>query len=449
MLPRYHLSRHFKSTFNSLPTSKFLFNPRSRNAVRTRHRTISSSSSSARFHDPTTRGDLYKTVIGGIIAGGVFVSTLEHLLWSGEHDHINFRDPGEAQFDTSETVYETTSGVPDGVLGDVWKAMNPNVVVLEETSEPIQRMLAQVRDRNTSGAKFVFYANRLWMLLLEQALCEIDEMEEYLVVTPDKYRYKGSFLPEGVKLCGISLQTNVVEANTQALHSLLQSLQSLLNAEGCNLSQFGEVVVEKNKEAKTTPKDRKGRSNGGNRSNGSTGSTGSTAGSGYVGSIGKVSKSVLPGDISDRYNLIVHPTLSTGNSVMIAVDHLVNEKHVSEDHIMILVLVACPESIEAMNNAFPKARIVAAALDSHLNSETKRIVPGLGDFGARYAYKVEEREEQKGESTEQEKADELLRNYQEELSHNHTSLFKKTSMKRRKTRRMLKNRRSTSGSGRD
>ena len=47
MLPKYHLSRHFRSTFNSLPASKFLFNPRSRNAVRTRHRTISSSSSSA------------------------------------------------------------------------------------------------------------------------------------------------------------------------------------------------------------------------------------------------------------------------------------------------------------------------------------------------------------------------------------------------------------------
>ena len=143
MLPKHHLSRHFKSTFNSLSTSKFFFNTCTCSAVRTGHRTISTTSSSGRFHDPTTRGDIYKTVIGGIIAGGVFVSTLEHLLWSGEHDHVNFRDPGEAQFSTSETVYETTSGVPDGVLGDVWKAMNPNVVVLEETSEPIQRMLAQ------------------------------------------------------------------------------------------------------------------------------------------------------------------------------------------------------------------------------------------------------------------------------------------------------------------
>ena len=80
--------------------------------------------------------------------------------------------------------------------------------------------------------------------------------------------------------------------------------------------------------------------------------------------------------------------MSTGTSTIVAVEHLVNEKHVPEDHIMILVLVTCPESIEAMNNAFPNVKIVSAALDSHLDPETGRIVPGLGDFGARYAYQA-------------------------------------------------------------
>ena len=53
---------------------------------------------------------------------------------------------------------------------------------------------------------------------------------------------------------------------------------------------------------------------------------------------------------------------------------------------MILVLLSCPESIEAMHRAFPDVKIVTAALDSHLNSTSHRIVPGFGDFGARYDY---------------------------------------------------------------
>jgi uracil phosphoribosyltransferase len=394
--------------------------------------TVSSSNTNpTRFHDPTSRTNIYTAILGGILAGSVFVSGFEYVAWDGEFDDISFRIPGEEQLDTNAsdiTVYETTSGVPEGVLGDIWKAMNPNVTILEETSEPIQRMLAQVRDRNTSGAKFVFYANRLWMLLLEQALCEIDEMEDYLIVTPSGHRYKGSFLSEDVKLCGISLQTNVVEANTQALNSLLLSLQSLLNAEGCNLSQFGEVVVKKEDTTSSTSNTSSSRR------------TTTTATNTFVGTA-KVSKSVLPSDIEDRYALIVHPTLSTGTSAMVAVEHLVNEKKVPEDHIMVLVLLACPESIEAMNNAFPNVKIVSAALDSHLDSDTKRIVPGLGDFGARYAYKVD------GTCNEDiEDNDERLRKYQDNLylkHHNSHLGLQLNTLKKRKTRRVLANRRKS------
>jgi len=360
-----------------------------------------------RTDDPTSHPNIITALICGAAAGTLFISVFEDTVWGGEHDHVGFRIPGEDQLKTKtedETVYEATSGVPVGVIGDIWKAINPNVIILEESSEPIQRMLAQVRDHRTSGAKFVFYANRLWMLLLEQALCEIDEMEDYLVLTPSGHRYKGSFLPEGVKLCGISLQTNVVEANTQALHSLLQSLQRLLNAEGCNLSQFGEVVVNKSdvrdsadhvasagdsatdSAADAVITARLSRRLNIPRTLSKAGLAASVDSNQALG--GFVSKSVLPSDISDRYALIVHPTLSTGTSALVAVKHLVEEKNVPEDHIMVLVLLACPASIESMNQRFPKVKIVSAALDSHLDSKTKRIVPGLGDFGARYAYKA-------------------------------------------------------------
>lgn len=363
--------------------------------------------------------NLGAALFGGAAAGSIFVSIFEYVVWGGEHDHMQFRVPGEDLSERSsadKTVYESCDGVPDGVLGDLWKAINPNVVILEESSEPIQRMLAQVRDHRTVGDKFVFYSNRLWMLLLEQALCEITEMEDYLVLTPSGHRYKGSYLPEGVKLCGISVQTNVVEANTQALNSLLQSLQRLLNAEGCNLSQFGEVVVEK-----TQQKQQQGHDHA------------------------TISKSVLPSDIRDRYALLVHPTMSTGTSTIVAVEHLVNEKHVPEDHIMILVLVTCPESIEAMNNAFPNVKIVSAALDSHLDPETGRIVPGLGDFGARYAYQANGRGDDEDEEEGVLRRESLERALHESGALDLDYKLLKKSLKKRKTRRRLQNRRKEQG----
>ena len=377
-----------------------------------------------RTDNPTSPTNLLCAILGGAAAGSLFVNSFEYLVWGNEHDHLSFRRPGDELLETKatdENVYETASGVPEGVIGDIWKAFNPNVVILEESSEPIQRMLAQVRDHRTSGPNFVFYANRLWMLLLEQALCEIDEQKTSLILTPSGHRYKGSFLPEGVKLCGISLQTNVVEANTQALNSLLQSLQSLLNAEGCNLSQFGEVVVEKEHNGST---------------NGTTNGTNGTFGA-------KVSKSVLPSDIRDRYALIVHPTLSTGTSTLVAVNHLVKEKGVPEDHIMVLVLLACPESIESMNTAFPNVKIVTAALDSHLDPDTNRIVPGLGDFGSRYAFLLNRR----GDDEDEEEG--RLRRERLELDggmmHGNDQGINLKLLKKRKTRRRLQNRRSEKG----
>jgi uracil phosphoribosyltransferase len=74
--------------------------------------------------------------------------------------------------------------------------------------------------------------------------------------------------------------------------------------------------------------------------------------------------------------------LATGGSAIKAVEVL--EKHgVSQETIIFVNLVACPEGIQALLNAYPNIKIVTACIDKALD-EKKYIVPGLGDFGCRY-----------------------------------------------------------------
>ena len=47
-----------------------------------------------------------------------------------------------------------------------------------------------------------------------------------------------------------------------------------------------------------------------------------------------------------------------------------------------MCLVAAPEGVKRLNEAHPDVKIIAAALDDHLN-EKGYIVPGLGDAGDR------------------------------------------------------------------
>lgn len=87
----------------------------------------------------------------------------------------------------------------------------------------------------------------------------------------------------------------------------------------------------------------------------------------------------LPEDIGEREILVVDPMLATGGSAAAAVQFLRNR---GARDIRLLVLIAAPEGIEAVLDAWEDVRIYACAVDSHLNSHGY-IVPGLGDAGDR------------------------------------------------------------------
>ena len=83
--------------------------------------------------------------------------------------------------------------------------------------------------------------------------------------------------------------------------------------------------------------------------------------------------------IEGKVLLLVDPMLATGGSACEAIGEMVKR---GCKHITLMVLVAAPEGIKAVQEKYPDVNIYAGALDDHLN-EHGYIVPGLGDAGDR------------------------------------------------------------------
>ncbi|MBT9432698.1 uracil phosphoribosyltransferase [Candidatus Sodalis endolongispinus] len=85
----------------------------------------------------------------------------------------------------------------------------------------------------------------------------------------------------------------------------------------------------------------------------------------------------LVSSIDERMALVVDPMLATGGSMIATIDLL---KKAGCPCIKVLVLVAAPEGIAALEKAHPDVELYTAAIDKGLN-EKGYIMPGLGDAG--------------------------------------------------------------------
>ncbi|MGH7348251.1 MAG: uracil phosphoribosyltransferase [Candidatus Rokuibacteriota bacterium] len=87
----------------------------------------------------------------------------------------------------------------------------------------------------------------------------------------------------------------------------------------------------------------------------------------------------IPSGEHDRDFFVLDPMLATGGSAVAAVHAL---QDAGAKRIRFLCLVAAPEGVKRMLDAYPAVPVYAAALDRELNAKGY-ILPGLGDAGDR------------------------------------------------------------------
>lgn len=93
----------------------------------------------------------------------------------------------------------------------------------------------------------------------------------------------------------------------------------------------------------------------------------------------KVYYSKLPFDIKERDVVIMDLMLGTGATAVKAIEKVVES---GAHSVKFMAVVACPEGVKAIHEAYPEVVIYCGALDSGLNEELY-IVPGIGDGGDR------------------------------------------------------------------
>lgn len=85
----------------------------------------------------------------------------------------------------------------------------------------------------------------------------------------------------------------------------------------------------------------------------------------------------LVSNIEKRIALVVDPMIATGGSMIAAIDLL---KNAGCQSIKVLVLIAAPEGIMALEKTHPDIELYTASIDQGINSQGY-IMPGLGDAG--------------------------------------------------------------------
>ncbi|QLQ79634.1 hypothetical protein HG537_0C02810 [Torulaspora globosa] len=206
-----------------------------------------------------------------------------------------------------------------------------NVRLLPQTNQ-LLGLYTIIRDKNTTRPNFIFYADRIIRLLVEEGLNYLP-VEPCVVETDTNEKFEGcSFLG---KICGVSI--------VRAGESMEQGLRDC-----CRSVRIGKILIQRDEETAQP----------------------------------KLFFEKLPTDIANRYVFLLDPMLATGGSAIMATDVLI-KRGVKPERIFFLNLICSKEGVDRYHAAFPDVTIVTGAIDEGLD-ENRYLKPGLGDFGDRY-----------------------------------------------------------------
>ncbi|GMR52494.1 hypothetical protein PMAYCL1PPCAC_22689, partial [Pristionchus mayeri] len=177
-----------------------------------------------------------------------------------------------------------------------------NLVLLAPTNQ-VQELQTILLDRKTEHSDFVFYADRLMRLVVEEALNQLP-VTDVTVTTPTHCKYKGLEFARGN--CGVSLCRSG-EAMEIALRQCARSIRI------CKM---------------------------------------------LIGDEQKVLYARFTGDMCTRRVLLLYPILTTGQTVLKAISALM-ENNVLEENIYLVTLFAHPSSVGRISQRYPSVTIVA------------------------------------------------------------------------------------------
>ncbi|EDV25471.1 uncharacterized protein TRIADDRAFT_55590 [Trichoplax adhaerens] len=192
-----------------------------------------------------------------------------------------------------------------------------------EINNQVKELQTIIRDRETTRSDFVFCADRLIRLVVEEGLNQLPH-ETTDVTTPTDQVYHG--LKFGNANCGVSIMRSG-EAMERGLRDC------------CSSIRIGKILIRYNEDSEEP----------------------------------MVYYAKFPPDVSKRKVLLMYPLLNTGQTAIAAIRTLINHS-VLEDNIIFLNLFATPESISAIVKQYPKITI--------LSSEVDQICPNY--FGQKY-----------------------------------------------------------------
>ncbi|XP_005413148.1 PREDICTED: uracil phosphoribosyltransferase homolog [Chinchilla lanigera] len=190
-------------------------------------------------------------------------------------------------------------------------------------NDQIRELQTIIRDKTASRGDFMFSADRLIRLVVEEGLNQLP-YKECMVTTPTGYKYEGVKFEKGN--CGVSIMRSG-EAMEQGLRDCCRSIR------------IGKILIQSDEETQRA----------------------------------KVYYAKFPPDIYRRKVLLMYPILSTGNTVIEAVKVLI-EHGVQPSVIILLSLFSTPHGAKSIIQEFPEITI--------LTTEVHPVAPT--HFGQKY-----------------------------------------------------------------
>ncbi|XP_017012377.2 uracil phosphoribosyltransferase homolog [Drosophila takahashii] len=228
----------------------------------------------------------------------------------------------EAEQQLRTPTHHVHAVVPAATSEEILAEYGSNLKLLECNSQ-VAELLTILRDKNTTRSDFKFYADRLIRLVIEESLNQLP-YTHCDVETPTGAIYEGLKYRSGN--CGVSIIRSG-EAMEQGLRDCCRSIR------------IGKILVESDANTHEA----------------------------------RVVYARFPDDIGSRQVLLMYPIMSTGNTVLQAVNVL-REHGVPESCIILSNLFCTPMAARTVVNAFPKLKI--------LTSELHPVAPN--HFGQKY-----------------------------------------------------------------